>query len=267
MTTGAQTDPSSATRPDGSAFVTLGGVAGLAAMALLVAGIVLHVRFGGSPPDGMAVYLPEIAADQGGNFLVAQVQLAARLLLIGFFVALDTVFRDRGPASVLAVAAGVAGVLAIGATSVLHAGVTELAGHYVAADPAARPAIAATAEATLRVIALLDLTGNLLAWGVGGAVFSVAILRTGALSRWLGWGGLLFAASMWLTAIEVTVLPAVTSRDSVVFLVGILFGIIWTAAMGVALVRYEPAGPGGSGADAREGSVESGEGSEPGRTA
>lgn len=227
-------------------FVTLGGLSAVAAMLILFAGIVAHITYGGSPPDGMDVYLNDVSADQAGNMLAASLDASAFLLLLVFMVALYQLFHDDQGVLRLAVLAGSFGLLLLVGSRFLSMTEVQLAAHYVAADGATRTAIAVTAETVVRMKSLVGLVGNLLAWGVGGLLFSVAIIRTSLLSRWLGVGGLVYASTMWITAAEVAARPGVTARDSVVYFLGVWFGILWVLAMGVALIRLDRTTVGGA---------------------
>jgi hypothetical protein len=218
-------------------FVRAGGASAVLAMVVLFAGIVTHIMYGGSPPDGMNVYLTDISANPAGNVLAPSLDIAAYLLLLVFMVALYQLLREgRGPMR-LALVTGTFGLLLIVLSRVVSMAIVELAVNYAAADAATKPAIAAVADTAVRTKSILDLVGNLLAFGVGGALFSLAILRTSVLSRWLGWGGLVYAAMMWTTVLEVSVVDGLTARDSIVFFVAIWFGILWLVAMGVGMVR------------------------------
>lgn len=222
-------------------FVTLGGVAAIVAMVLLVAGIYTHAGPAGapSPPDGMEVYLTIINDNPMANMLAPLLNASAYLLLLVFMVALYQLFRGEGGLMRLALITGSVGLLFLVVAMILSFSEVELAAQYVAADRATQSAVAAMAETELRIQSLVDLMGSLLAWGVGGLLFSLAILRTSILSRWLGYGGLVYAAVFWVTAVEVAAIPGQTARDSIIFFLGWWFGILWIIAMGVSLVRLD----------------------------
>jgi hypothetical protein len=243
MTTSEAPDTPTAERPSGHLggvdFVTLGGVAAVLAVVTLLGGIFTHIAYGGSPPDGMDVYLNDIHADHAGNMLAASLDASAFLLLLVFMVALYQLFRDDGGTMRLALLAGGFGLLLVTTSRFLSMTEVELAARYAAADGATQAAIAAMAETVVRMKALIGLVGNLLAWGVGGLLFSLAIIRTSVLSRWLGIGGLVYASVMWITAVEVAASQGLTSRDSIAYFLGAWFGIIWLLAMGIAPIRLD----------------------------
>lgn len=220
-------------------FVKMGGVSTIVAMVLLLGGIITHIMYGASPPDGMDVYLTEINANPGGNLLSTSLELSALILLLVFMIAMYQLFRDDGGIMRLAVIAGSVGLSLMMLSKFFSIAGVELAAHYVAADSATKPAIAAMTETMLGSKAVISLVGNLLAWGVGGLLFSLAIVRTTVLSRWLGYGGVIYASTMWVTTVEVAAMPGVTSRDSIVFFFGTWLGLLWLLAMGIGLVRLD----------------------------
>lgn len=222
-------------------FVRLGGVSAILAMVLLMAGIYTHIFPAGapSPPDGMEVYLTIINDNPAANMLSSALNASAYLLLLVFMVALYQLFRDGGGFMRLALVSGTFGLVLLTFTMILSMLEVELAAQYVAADGATQTAVAVMVESLLRLISLVDLIGNLLAWGVAGSIYSVAILRTSILSRWLGYGGLVYAGVFLATTIEVAAIPDHTARDSIIFALGTFYGIIWIIAMGVSLLRVD----------------------------
>lgn len=224
-------------------FVRLGGLAAITAMVLLFAGIYTHIGPAGapSPPDGMDVYLTIINDNPAANALSGGLQASAYLVLLVFLVALYRLFRGLGPVMRLALIAGTVGLVFLTASRILSITEVELAAQYVGTEGPTRAAVAAMTETLLRMKAVLDLFGNVLAWGVGGLLFSLAILRTSVLSRWLGYGGILYGAGIWLAAIEVVLTPGVSSRDSIIFVIAVWYGIVWVFVMGIALLRIDEA--------------------------
>lgn len=224
-------------------YVKLGGFTAIIGMVLVFAGIYTHIGPAGapSPPDGMEVYLTIINDNTAANTLSGALQASAYLLLLVFMVALYHLFREDGAVMRLALIAGAAGLLFLTASRILSITEVELAAQYVATDGAARAAVAAVTETLLRMKAVLDLLGNVLAWGVGGLLFSLAIVRTSILSKWLGYGGIFYGAAIWVASIEVVLTSGVSSRDSIIFVLAVWFGILWVFVMGVALLRVNKA--------------------------
>lgn len=67
----------------------------------------------------------------------------------------------------------------------------ELVPAYIAADPAGQATLAATADTFASVGLVTNAAGDFLGWGVLVALYTVAILITRALPRWISWPGLL----------------------------------------------------------------------------
>jgi hypothetical protein len=67
----------------------------------------------------------------------------------------------------------------------------ELVPAYIAADPAGQATLAATADTFASVALVTNAAGDFLGWGVLVALYTVAILITRALPRWISWPGLL----------------------------------------------------------------------------
>ena len=156
---------------------------------------------------------------------------------LGFYQAL----RVAGALLWIAVAAMFTGALLYIASNMTLIGMAyELVPGYVEASETIRPALAAMAStlgATSRVA--LTLAGFPFL-GIGLALFSLAVLRTSVVPRWVGWLGL--AAALlggWPQPLR-----DVSEVFTAVGGLGLLVFLVWMAAMGVALLRLkEPATP------------------------
>lgn len=166
--------------------------------------------------------------------------LLGHLLYVVVVLVLYHLFRDSGPAVRLAAVMGVVGLLFVIVNDFLALASVELAARTAVADSATKPALEAVDGTLLVLRSQLEIVGNALAWGVGGGLFSLAIVRTERVSRWLGWTGLLFAALMVVSLFEVMFTPG-GIRESMVFFVGNFYGRFWLVALGVALVRVDGA--------------------------
>jgi hypothetical protein len=67
----------------------------------------------------------------------------------------------------------------------------ELVPAYIAADSAGQATLAATADTFASPALVTNAAGNFLGWGVVVPLYTVAVLITRALPRWIGWLGLL----------------------------------------------------------------------------
>lgn len=158
------------------------------------------------------------------------------LLYIVVILVLYHLFQDSGPAMRVAAVLGVVGLVFITLQDFLGLAGIALAAQPGAADEAARPAIEAIGETILVTRAHLSTVGNALTWGIGGGLFSLAIIRTERLPSWLGWGGLVFAAAMLITLLDV-IFTAGGLRDSPIFFIGNMYGRLWLVVLGITLVR------------------------------
>jgi uncharacterized protein DUF4386 len=109
----------------------------------------------------------------------------------------------------------------------------ELVPGYTAADAATKTSLATTAD-TFAVLALVvNYTGDVVLWGVAVPMYAVAVLKTSLVPRWIGWLGLgvgVFAGVGDALSPASSIIEALSSIGFVAF-------FIWTAAMGVALLR------------------------------
>lgn len=164
--------------------------------------------------------------------------IAGHLLYLVVIVTLYQLFRDEGAAMRLAAVMGVVGMLLVVLTDFFALARLEIAAQIVAADATTTPALKAMKETISVLIVDLEAVGNGLAWGVGGGLFSLAILRTERIPHWLGWGGLLFAATMLFTPFDVMFLTGST-LESVVFFLGNMYGRLWLVVLGIFIVRLD----------------------------
>ena len=145
--------------------------------------------------------------DQGGL-----VRVAAVFLLLAIPLNLSRVFLDLGV-------------------------VYELAPAYVisAANSPASASILVVAD-TIRAIGILaNLVGNVLFVGIGVLLFSVAIIRTSVVPKWIGWLGVLVAlVGGWLPLLG----PAFSVLEFI-GLIGFFLSIAWMISIGVSLLRLD----------------------------
>lgn len=245
-------EPSDLTRREGSHlitdadFVKLGGAAELVAVGLVVVSLVVSVTSGlpnpNPDPAAMGGWLSEVNTADAMYRTTSWLFVVDHLLEIVFVVALYHLLRDAGRAMWLALVAGVLGLFSVALSGVLQIGLAELATSYVAADGPARSGVLASAVALDRIRIVLNLVGTVLAWGVGGALFSVGILRTEVVSRWLGWLGLAFALVIWLNGLRL-----VSDVFEPLIVVMLVVGLVWLPSMGLALLRVTPERVPGSG--------------------
>lgn len=164
--------------------------------------------------------------------------LLGHLLYFVVILVLYHLFRDGGATMRFAAVVGILGLLFITLNDFIALASVELAAQTATAGEATKPALDAVTTTGLVLRSHLEIVGNVLAWGVGGGVFSLAILRTERVSKWVGLAGVLFAVLMWASLFEVMFTTG-GIRDAMVFFVGNFFGRLWLVLLGISLVRVD----------------------------
>ena len=194
--------------------------------------------------DGAAQFL---TAAYDGNRAVAGAlwlsvlgQLLAVMAVLGLYQAM----RDQGGLVRMAVVFFLLAIPLNLSRVFLDLGVVyELAPAYMisAANSPASASISVVADTIKTIGILANLVGNVLFLGIGVLLFSVAIIRTSAVPRWIGWLGVLVAvAGGWLPLLG----PAFSVIEFI-GLIGFFLSIAWMISMGVSLLRLEePPAPG-----------------------
>jgi hypothetical protein len=109
----------------------------------------------------------------------------------------------------------------------------ELVPGYTAANAATKTSLATTAD-TFAVLALVvNYTGDVVLWGVVVPMYAVAVLKTSVVPRWIGW----FGIGVGVFADLGDALSSASSVIEGVTFIGFVAFFIWTAAMGVTLLR------------------------------
>ncbi len=212
---------------------------GVLTSVTFVAGIVLMAS------EGVESLIPETGAaaetwarqvdGAGGQFvaggwLIVAGGLFALVALIGFH---DTF---RGAAQWLHLAPVLA-VVAMTLVTVSHVVALEVATNfvpaYVAANDSVRSSLAVSLQTWAGVSLGLNLTGDIVLWGVVVPMYAVATLRSHVVAHWIGWLGLFTAMfGGWLGFVGVFVKPL----EGFTFL-GFVAFFVWIASMGVAMLR------------------------------
>ena len=191
-----------------------------------------------------------VDADGGAEFLTAAhndnraVAVALWLFVLGPMLALMGVLglyqalRDQGSLVRVAAVFFLLGVPLALSRVFLELGVVyELAPRYIetAANSATSASLVVVAD-TIRTVGILaNLVGNVLLFGIGVLLFSVAIIRTSVVPRWIGWLGVLAAVvGGWLPLLG----PAFSVIEFI-GLIGFFLSTAWMISMGVSLLRLE----------------------------
>jgi hypothetical protein len=213
-------------------LATIGGWAALVTVTGFVVGIAMMAF------NGVQVLIPETgkngaewAADvqDAGNWFVVGAAIvglagfAGMIALIGFY----DVLKGAGPVMILAPILGAVGLTLVTISHVVPIAIAqELAPSYslLRAD---------TFDTFASLCLWLNYFGDVLNWGVVTPLYAVAILKTGALPRWIGYVGLVaafFAGWLGLLAPASSLLEGVTT-------IGFFAFFVFLAATGVAILR------------------------------
>lgn len=215
-------------------FVNLAGVAGILAALTIVAIFALMILLPTPESSTVAGKLANMN-DQASTLRLSNgLYPLLHIFLLVFFVGLNDRLDRTGSLPRFGLTAGVVGIVFFLLTAIVFDGRIQLASAYVVADEATKAAIVSTITVLDRVQLAVGIAGHVFAWGLGVAAFSLAILRTSLLSRWIGWLGLLFAFTAWLNIPRL-----VWDAFGPMLLVMDAIGVIWLIAVGISLLRYD----------------------------
>jgi hypothetical protein len=165
-----------------------------------------------------------------GAWLIILMGFLGIVAMVGFY----DVLRDSGKVMVLAPILGTVGLTLVTVSHLVPIAMAyELVPAYSDADPAEQATLAATFDTFAATALVTNSAGNFLGWGVAVPIFAVAILRTRALPRWIGWLGILagFLAG-WLGLLSPAsgVIEGISS-------IGFIGFFVFMLSMGVAILR------------------------------
>jgi hypothetical protein len=127
----------------------------------------------------------------------------------------------------------VLGIVGMVFVTLSHALPIVLAYELVPAFGQGGPAVQVTGDLVAGTALAVNVTGDLVLWGVAVPLLALAVLRTRLLPRWLGWLGLFVGAvGGWLGAVGYL---WTTAED--ISTIGFLAFFVWTIGMGVATIR------------------------------
>jgi hypothetical protein len=219
-------------------LATVGAVCALVTVVGFVVGIVLSIV------GGVQVLIPETGTeglewiadvqDAGDLFTVSAwfvvfAGLFGMIALVGFYDAL----REAGPVTIVAPIAGVVGLTVVTISHVIPVAMAhELAPGYSEATEATQASLGVTFDTLASLSGLTNYFGNALGWGVAVPLYAIAILKTSALPRWIGWLGLVvafFAGWLGLLAPALGVVEGLTG-------IGFVGFFVFMASMGIAIL-------------------------------
>jgi hypothetical protein len=224
---------------------TIGAICAILTTLSFVAGGVLL----GSSSNGQDL-IPQTGAD--GLDWIADIDAASDLFFAGAWliilttivgavalVGLYEVLTGAGEVMVLAPILGVIGLVFVTISHLIPIALAyEFVPGYVAAEEATKASLAVTFDTFASLSLILNYTGNALGWGVAVPLYAIAILKTGAVPRWIGWVGLLAAVfAGWLGLLS----PASSVIEGI-SVIGFLAFFVFMLSFGVAvLVRQRRA--------------------------
>jgi hypothetical protein len=217
---------------------TVGAVCAILTTVSFVAGAALLGSSGGpdlipqTGADGRDWITDVDSASDGffvGAWLIILTTLIGIVALVGFYDAL----KQAGSLLILAPIVGVVGLTLVTISHLVPIALAyEFVPGYVAADETAKTSLAVTFDILASLSLILNYVGNALGWGVAIPLFALAILRTSAVPRWIGWLGLIVAVlAGWLALLA----PASTVIEGV-SVVGFLAFFVFMLSMGIALL-------------------------------
>jgi hypothetical protein len=220
---------------------TVGGVCAILTTVSFVTGGALLGSSGGpdlipkTGADGLKWIADVDSAGDGffaGAWFIILTTLVGIVALVGFY----DVLKEAGPVMVLAPIVGVVGLTIVTISHLVPIALAyELVPAYVAADEATKASLAATFDTLASLSQILNYTGNFLGWGVAIPLYALAILKTSAVPRWIGWLGLVVALlAGWLNLFA----PASSVIEGISF-VGFVAFFVFMLSMGIALLRRQ----------------------------
>ena len=220
-------------------LVKVAGVCAILAVVSHLAGaIVYFAGIGQVDPDGVTQILIAMNDNRAAFLTFIWLGLFGAALLIPAALGLFQALRVAGTVLWIALVAMFTGALLwLGAAIINLSIVYELAPGYVEASDATKPALAVIASTLDRIHDVANDVGSVLLRGIGVLLFTLAILRTSIIPKWVGWLGLPSVVLVWLSTLD-PVLETLSVLDDIAF---VLF-MVWLVAMGVVLLRLrEPA--------------------------
>jgi hypothetical protein len=219
---------------------------GAASAVLTVLGFVVGIAI--MATSGVQVLIPETGEEglewiadvvEAGDAFVAGAAIVVFAGLVGLvaFVGFYEALRHAGPLVLIAPVAGAAGMVLV---TISHATpialALELAPAYIDASEATRESLGAVADTLAQFCLLMNYFGDVLIWGVTTPIFAIAILKTRAAPRWIGWVGLVSAVfGGWLGLFS-----PVSSVVEGITTIGFFAFFLFFASLGIALLVRRP---------------------------
>ena len=218
----------------------IGGACAVIGVALFIIGAVVGAATGGPStviPEtghGLVTWVRDVVDDRTGFEIGTGLVVFAGVLLAVALIGFYDVLREAGPAMILAPVLGVVGFVLVTISHTLPVVMAaEFAPDFASADAAGRATLQTTGDLMAGTALATNYVGDLLLWGVSVPLVAVAVLRTRALPRWIGWLGLFTGVvGGWVGAFGI-----VSKTVENVAGIGFPAFFVWAVAMGVAMLR------------------------------
>ena len=170
------------------------GVCAILTIVVVIVGFGLFALTDVSDSGDALENLPAIDADKAIVAASTWLLTLAPILLLGTVPGLFQALRGAGDVMWFAVLASViGGLLLVPSTLIELAVIYEVATPYVEAGPDAGAELLVLGDALFSMSLLSRFIGDAIYTGIGGLLFSIAILKTGFAPKWVGWLGLIAA--------------------------------------------------------------------------
>jgi hypothetical protein len=188
-------------------------------------------------PDTGQQGLSWITDVDGANWLFfagAWLIVLMGVLAIVAFVAFYDVLRGAGQVLLVAPVLGVVGLTLVTISHLVPIALADqLVPAYSDAAPATQTSLVGVFETFASIAGVTNAAGNFLGWGLALPLYSLAILTTRVLPRWIGWLGLVVAGlAGWLGLLS----PLSDVISSISFL-GFIGFFVFMVSAGVGLLR------------------------------
>jgi hypothetical protein len=218
----------------------IGGVCAVMGVVIFILGGVVGAATGGPDTvipetgDGLRTWVRDVVDDRTGFAIGTGMVVLAGILLAVALIGFYDVLRYAGPAMILAPVLGIFGVVLVTISHSLPIVMAEqFAPDFAGAGPTARTTLQTTGDLMAGTALATNYVGDLMIWAVAVPLFGLAAVRTRAVSRWIGWLGVLVGVvGGWIGAFGIV---STTVED--ITAIGFLGFFVWMLAMGVALLR------------------------------
>lgn len=206
------------------------GIAAILSAVALMVGFVLFVTTDIVNADNAAEILVAVDADQAIVGAALWMFTLFAVLWLGAVPGIFQALRPAGDLVWIAFIAAAVGAIFMMISALTYFGVVyQLAPEYAASEASS---LLVVGDSIITSSDLARFVGDAISSGIGVLVFSILILRSGIMSKWIGWLGLVVALAAWLG-----LLTPVAEVFEIIGLAGTIGFAVWVIAAGVTLLR------------------------------